>query len=119
MTHSPTTPAPPRWLHWLALLTLAFTLPLLFLGAEVTTKRVGMADPAGYRHPWELVQVLAAEAGLDVQIEYSHRLAGFTVGCCAILLALGLWLCEPRRWVCWAGTLALGLICVQGLLGIF
>jgi cytochrome c oxidase assembly protein subunit 15 len=110
----------PRWLHAWAVLTVLVTLPLLFLGAEVTTKDVGMADPQGYRHPWELVQALAESVGFGgLQIEYSHRVAGFTVGICAIVLVAGLWLFERRRWVCWAAMLALALICVQGLLGIF
>ena len=116
LPHSP--PSAPRWLHAWAVLTVAATLPLLFLGAEVTTKKVGMADPDGYRHPWELIQSFAGSAR-GLQIEYSHRLAGFTVGTCAIVLVAGLWLLEPRRWVRWAGMLALLLVCMQGLLGIF
>jgi len=84
----------------------------------VTTKDVGMSDPAGYRHPWELLQSFAGSA-LGLQIEYSHRIAGFTVGTCAIVLVASLWLFEPRRWVRWAGVLALALVCGQGLLGIF
>jgi heme a synthase len=116
LPHSPS--SAPRWLHAWAVLTVAATLPLLFLGAEVTTKKVGMADPVGYRHPWELIQAFAGSA-LGLQIEYSHRIAGFIIGTCAIVLVAGLWLCEPRRWVRWAGVLALALVCIQGLLGIF
>jgi len=115
-----TNQATPRWLHGWAVLTVLVTLPLLFLGAEVTTKDVGMADPQGYRHPWELLKVLAESVGFGgLQIEYSHRVAGFTVCMCAIVLVAGLWIFERRRWVCWAAVLALALICVQGLLGIF
>jgi heme A synthase len=117
-------PATPRWLHAWAVLTVLATLPLLFLGAEVTTKGVGMADPVGYRNPWELIQILAdstglGAGGLGLRIEYSHRIAGFTVGTCAIVLVVGLWLVEPRRWVRWIGALGLALVCIQGLLGIF
>jgi cytochrome c oxidase assembly protein subunit 15 len=114
--HSPS--SAPRWLHAWAVLTVAITLPLLFLGAEVTTKKVGMADPVGYRHPWELTQAFAG-AALGLQIEYSHRIAGFTVGSCAVVLVVALWLFEPRRWVRWVGVLALALVGIQGLLGIF
>ncbi len=110
---------PPRWLHALAVLTVLATLPLLFLGAEVTTKGVGMVDPVGYHSPWSLVQLLADATGLGLQIEYSHRAAGFVVGTCAIALVAALWLFERRRWVCWVGVLALALVCTQGLLGIF
>jgi heme A synthase len=118
MTPDPATPVPPRWLHWCAVLTVCATVPLLFLGAEVTTKGVGMTDPVGYRHPWEIVQRFG-EAYFGLRLEYGHRLAGFTVGLCAIVLAAGLWLFEPRRGVRWAGTLALALVCAQGLLGRF
>ena len=112
-----TTPPPPRWLHAWAVLTVVATLPLLFLGAEVTTKDVGMADPVGYRHPWELLQLLADAIGLGLQIEYSHRLAGFTVGICAIVLAVGMAVCDRRRGIRWMGVVALVLVCLQGLLG--
>jgi heme A synthase len=119
MTTTPPSPAPPRWLHAWAVLTVLATLPLLFLGAEVTTKGAGMSDPVGYRPPWELLQRLADAIGLGLQIEYSHRLAGFTVGTCAIVLAVGTWLCDPRRGYRWLGCAALAMVCLQGLLGIF
>lgn len=112
-----TQPSTPRWLHVLAVLTVVATLPLVFLGAEVTTKGAGMSDPVGYRPPWELVQRLADAIGLGLRIEYSHRLAGFTVGICAIALAVGMALFDRRRGVRWMGAVALTLVCVQGMLG--
>ena len=42
----------PRWLHWWAVFTACAALPLVLLGAEVTTKQVGMVDPQGFRAPW-------------------------------------------------------------------
>src|SRR5262249_47770069 len=45
------------------------------------------------------------------------RLAGFVVGTCVIVLAVSLWLREPRRWVRWLGLAALVGVSVQGLLG--
>lgn len=110
----------PRWLHAWAVLTACATLPLLLLGAEVTTKKVGMADPQGFRLPWHLWTVHDLwSRGLGYLIEHSHRLAGFTVGICVIVLALGLWRKEPRRAVRLAGLAALAAIIVQGLLGGF
>jgi heme a synthase len=44
----------PRWLHYWALLTVCAALPLLLLGAEVTTKQVGMVDPDWPTYPWQL-----------------------------------------------------------------
>lgn len=120
MTSTNDVPVTPRWLHWWAILTVCATLPLLFLGAEVTTKGVGMADPQGFRPPWELIEIMARDwFRLDIRIEYSHRLAGMVVGTCVIVLLIGLWLAEPRRGVRWLGVLALLLICIQGALGIF
>ena len=45
------TPVVPRWIHWCAVLTVCAALPLLTLGAEVTTRGVGMVDPRGFRWP--------------------------------------------------------------------
>jgi heme A synthase len=107
----------PRWLHRWAVLTVCATLPLLLLGAEVTTKQVGMVDPVGFREPWHLLRVLdraMMEAGF--LIEHSHRLVGFVVGTCVIVLAAGLWARGGLRWL---GLAALAAICIQGLLGGF
>lgn len=109
----------PRWLHAWAVLTVCATLPLLLLGAEVTTKQVGMVDPQGFRTPWHMLTVPLRERGLGFVIEHSHRLAGFIVGTCIIVLAVGLWRCEPRRGVRWLGAAALAAVIVQGLLGGF
>lgn len=110
----------PRWLHAWALLTVCATLPLLLLGTEVTTRKVGMVDDHGFREPWHLWTVPNVwSRGIGFVIEHSHRVAGFTVGTCIIVLALGLWRCEPRRWVRWLGGAALAGVIIQGLLGGF
>jgi heme A synthase len=100
-------------------LTVCATLPLLVLGAEVTTKKVGMVDSAGFRAPWHMLLVSLQERGLGFVIEHSHRLAGYIVGTCIIVLALALWRREPRRWVRWMGMAALAGVIIQGLLGGF
>jgi heme A synthase len=101
-------------------LTVCATLPLLLLGAEVTTKQVGMVDPVGLREPWHLVRVL--ERALNERgflIEHLHRLVGFIVGSCAIILAVAMWRTEPRKGFRWLGFVGLAAVCVQGILGIF
>jgi cytochrome c oxidase assembly protein subunit 15 len=50
-------------------------------------------------------------------IEHSHRLAGYTVGACVIVLVLALWCTERRRWVRWLGIAALAGVLLQGVLG--
>jgi heme A synthase len=119
MTHRSHTPVSPRWLHGLAVLTVLLTLPLLFLGAGVTSHGVGMVDPQGFRPPWDIIDGLLQNTGLDWHLEYGHRTFGFLVGLCGIFLAVGCWFFDPRPWMGWIGVLALGLICAQGALGIF
>jgi cytochrome c oxidase assembly protein subunit 15 len=117
-------PGTSRWLHYCALATACAALPLLLLGAEVTTKKVGMVDERGFRAPWHMVSVLIekAQRGEPVDpgfvIEHSHRLAGFLVGILAIVLVVGLWLREKRAWLRWLGVLALAGVIAQGILGI-
>jgi cytochrome c oxidase assembly protein subunit 15 len=120
-----TTPAraavrPAAWVHAWAVLTAVCTLPLLTLGAEVTTHRVGMVDQRGFREPWHLLALWLQGEPLapGYVIEHGHRTFGFLVGVCVIVLTVSLWLLEPRRWVRWAGGAALVGVCVQGVLGI-
>ena len=109
------------WLHRWAVLTACATVGLLLLGANVTTLDVGMADKEWPTHPLHLLvtsrQQLARMGGLGYIIEHSHRLAGYVVGCCVIVLCVWLWLVEPRRWLRWLGTAALLGVSLQGVLG--
>src|SRR5437773_2231249 len=90
---------PPRWLHRWAVLTVCATFVLLFLGSVVTTFQVGMEDPVWPTAPWHLLFISWDEPRVGFLIEHSHRLAGYIVGCCIIVLAVGLWRFEPRTWV--------------------
>ncbi len=123
-------PAPPgfsRWPHLWAVLTVCAALPLLFLGAEVTTKGYQLADPKGFRWPWEIIPILwenvwshfenGEPLRLDLITEHTHRLAGFLVGIFAIALAVSLWRRPKRPGLRWLGTAALACVVVQGLLG--
>jgi cytochrome c oxidase assembly protein subunit 15 len=114
MTDTPS----PRWLHPWSLLTVCATVALLGLGSAVTNIRAGMADPVWPTKPTALLDS-SPEQLRDLRwvVEHSHRLAGYVVGCCAIVLCAWLWLREPRRWLCWLGTAALLGVCVQGLFG--
>ena len=113
---------PGQWskviIHALAVLTVVAAFPLLFLGAEVTTKGVGMADQRSIVNPLQAMREFEGQS-LGFVLEHSHRLAGWFVGLCGIALAAALWLGESRRWLQWLGTAALLLIAAQGLLGIF
>ena len=106
------------WPHRLAVVTVCATFPLLFIGGLVTGKGAGLAVPDwpttfGYNmflYPWS--QMVGG-----IFYEHSHRLAGSFVGLCTILLALALWLKEPRRWLRWLGLGALAMVIAQGILG--
>src|SRR5947207_6859 len=109
----------PRWLHRWAVFTVCATFVLLFLGSLVTTRRVGMADPVWPTYPWHLLLVSWEEPRPGFIIEHSHRLAGYLVGCCVIVLTVSLWKQASRPWLRWLGVVALAGIIVQGLLGGF
>lgn len=111
--------APPRWLHRWAVLTVCAALPLLLLGAEVTTKGVGMVDARGLRTPWHFFAEFLQDHGLGWLIEHGHRQAGWIVGMCVIVLAIGLWRRDPRPGMRFLGLAALAAIILQGVLGIF
>jgi heme A synthase len=121
MIDQPNTPVCPRWLHALAVLTVLFTLPLLFLGAGVTSHGPGvaMSDHQGFRPPWIIVNTFFEDTGFALRLEHGHRLFGFLVGMCGIGVAVGCWFFDRRSWMGWLALLALAMICVQGLLGIF
>src|SRR5438445_9799056 len=107
------------WLHRWAVLTACATFVLLLLGAVVTTFRVGMADPIWPTYPWHLLLVSWEEPRPGFLVEHSHRLAGYIVGCCVIVLTIGLWRKNQPRGIRWLGLAALLGVIVQGLLGGF
>jgi len=109
----------PRWLHAWALATLCAAVPLLLLGADVTSRHAGMADPVWPTYPWHLALVPWLESGLGFLIEHGHRAFGYLVGMCVIVLSLSLWYAQPRRWLKWLGGAALLAVVTQGLLGGF
>jgi cytochrome c oxidase assembly protein subunit 15 len=109
----------PRWLHGLAVLTVCTAVLALSSGAVVTTFRVGMSDPIWPTYPWHLALISWQEPSPGFIIEHTHRLFDYILGFCSILLAVGLWRAQPRRWLGWLGVAALGGIIVQGLLGGF
>jgi len=106
------------WVHRLAVATAAATVFLLLVGAIVTSKGVGLAVPdwpTTFGHNMFLFPWARMVGG--VFYEHSHRLVASGVGLLTVLLAIALWLQDPRRWLRWLGTLALALVVVQGVIG--
>ena len=46
--------------------------------------------------------------------EHGHRLIASTVGFLTIIMAVWLWVAEPRRWMRWFGVAALAAVIAQG-----
>jgi heme A synthase len=113
-----TRPAP-RWLHVWAILTVAITAVPVALGGWVTTLRVGMADPVWPTTPWYLFFTDWREPRPGFLIEHAHRLAGYVIGVCTIILTAGLWIQGRNKALRWLGVFALAAVIVQGLLGGF
>jgi heme A synthase len=99
--------------------TVLATVGLLALGAVVTTFRVGMADPIWPTAPWALLLIDWQEPSPGFLIEHAHRLAGYLVGCCSIVLMVGLLLQGRTNVLRGLGVAALLAVIVQGLLGGF
>jgi len=102
----------------LALATAWATVPLLFIGGLVTSKGVGLAVPdwpTTFGHNMLLYPWSKMVGGIFY--EHGHRLFASGVGLLTVLLALSLWIREPRAWVRWLGSIALALVIVQGILG--
>lgn len=108
----------PVWLHRLALLTAGATFLLIVVGGIVTSTGAGLAVPDwpttfGYNmflYPWSKM------VG-GILYEHSHRLIGAAVGLLTLVLALWLWITEPRGWLRWLGVVAVAAVIVQGVLG--
>jgi heme a synthase len=106
------------WLHRFALLTALATFPLLFVGGLVTSTGSALAVPdwpTTFGHNMFLYPLSGMVGG--ILYEHSHRLLGALVGFLTIILALWLWLQEPRAWLRWLGLIALGAVILQGVLG--
>jgi cytochrome c oxidase assembly protein subunit 15 len=97
--------------------TVCAAFPLAVMGAETTTRGVGMADNVSLRSPWYFFTLDLKETPFGLLIEHSHRLFGWAVGMCAIVLAIGLQL-GARGWHRRLGWVALLMVTAQGIFGI-
>jgi len=109
----------PRWLHFWCVLTAGAAVAVLALGAVVTTFQIGMVDPVWPTAPWHLALIDWSEPKPGFLLEHLHRLAAYLVGCCAIVLALGMWFSARCGWLKGLGVLALVGVSLQGLFGGF
>lgn len=103
------------WLRRFALLTAVAIVPLILVGAGVTSKEAGMAFPDWPTSNSHLLNPPGWLQEEDKLWEHGHRLIGWVVGMLAIGLAAAAW---PRRgWIRALGLGTLLAIIVQGVLG--
>jgi cytochrome c oxidase assembly protein subunit 15 len=94
------------------------TFLLLFAGGMVTSTNSGLSVPdwpTTFGHNMFLFPPSMMKGGIFY--EHGHRLFASLVGLLTVGNCLALWLLQKRRWLGWAGTIALLLVIVQGVLG--
>jgi heme A synthase len=110
-------------LHGLTILAFLLVIPVISLGAEVTTKGAGMADDVSLRAPFHFVQVwLSGELtarGLGFTIEHAHRQAAWLLGMMSIVIAIVAGVAQTPRWLKVLTLATLVVVSLQGILGIF
>ena len=105
-------------LFWFAVLNAVATFLLIGLGGLVTSHEAGMSVPdwpTTYGYNMFLFPLDKWIGGIFY--EHSHRLLASFVGLLTTILAVWLWLKDPRRWLHWLGIAAFLLVIVQGILG--
>jgi cytochrome c oxidase assembly protein subunit 15 len=105
-------------LHCFALLTVAATFPLIFMGGLVTSHGAGMSVPDWPNsYGYNMFTFPPSQWVGGIFYEHTHRLMGTVVGMLSIALTIWAWRTEPRRWVRWLATGVLGAVIFQGVLG--
>jgi cytochrome c oxidase assembly protein subunit 15 len=107
-----------RPLHWFAVLTALFTFLLLGAGGLVTSHEAGLSVPdwpTSYGYNMFALPIKFWHGGAF--FEHTHRLLASGAGFLTTILAVWLWLKEPRQWMKWLGVIAFLLVVAQGVLG--
>lgn len=106
------------WLHRYAKLVAVSTLILIAAGGMVTSTDSGLAVPDWPNTYGQFMFAFPLERMVGgIFYEHGHRMIASTVGFLTIILAVWLWIAEPRRWLRWLGVSALLAVIVQGILG--
>ena len=106
------------WLFGFAVLTAFATFLLLGLGGLVTSHEAGMSVPdwpTSYGYNMFALPIKFWKGGAF--FEHTHRLLASAVGLMTTVLAVWLWLRDPRRWMHWLGVAAFLGVVAQGVLG--
>ena len=105
-------------LHRFSQFLAASTVVLILAGSLVTSHDAGLSVPDWpTSYGWSMFTFPPSMWVANIFYEHGHRLIASTVGFLTIILAVWLWLAEPRRWLRWFGVAALGAVIAQGILG--
>ena len=105
-------------LHRFSKLVAACTVVLILAGSLVTSHDAGLSVPDWpTSYGWNMFTFPPSMWVTNILYEHGHRLIASTVGCLTIILAVWLWLADPRGWLRWFGVAALGAVIAQGILG--
>jgi cytochrome c oxidase assembly protein subunit 15 len=105
-------------LHKFSRYVAASTVLLILAGSFVTSTDSGLSVPDWpTSYGWNMFTFPPSKWVGGILYEHSHRLIASTVGFLTIILALWIWLADPRRWLRWFGVGALMSVVAQGILG--
>ena len=106
-------------LHRFSKFLAACTVLLILAGSLVTSHDAGLSVPDWpTSYGWNMFTFPPSMWVANIFYEHGHRLIASTVGFLTIIMAVWLWVAEPRRrWLRWFGVAALGAVIAQGLLG--
>jgi cytochrome c oxidase assembly protein subunit 15 len=105
-------------LHRFAKFLAACTVLLILAGSLVTSHDAGLSVPDWpTSYGWNMFTFPPSMWVANILYEHGHRLIASSVGFLTIILAVWLWLAEPRRWLRWLGVAALAAVIAQGILG--
>jgi cytochrome c oxidase assembly protein subunit 15 len=108
----------PVMLHRFAKFLVACTVLLILAGSLVTSHDAGLSVPDWpTSYGWNMFTFPPSMWVANILYEHGHRLIASTVGVLTIIMAVWLWIAEPRRWLRWFGVATLGSVVAQGLLG--
>src|SRR5215510_4716371 len=106
-------------LHRFSKFLAGCTVLLILAGSLVTSHDAGLSVPDWpTSYGWNMFTFPPSMWVANIFYEHGHRLIASSVGFLTIIMAVWLWLKEPRRWVKYLGVIALGTVIAQGLLGV-
>jgi heme a synthase len=107
-----------RPLRWFAALTAIATFFLLAVGGLVTSHDAGMSVPDWPNSYGYNMFVFPPSKWIGgIFYEHTHRLWATVVASMTTILAVWLWLKDPRKWMKWLGMAAFLLVMAQAVLG--